>query len=45
MERSNGDRQAPGGPNKDSGDLAQTLIAKDLVDEYHFWLYSVQVGT
>jgi dihydrofolate reductase len=28
-----------------SGDLAQTLIARDLVDEYHLWLYPVILGT
>ena len=28
-----------------NGDLAQTLIARDLVDEYHLWLYPVILGT
>jgi len=27
-----------------SGDLAQSLIANDLVDEYHLWLYPVMLG-
>jgi len=28
-----------------SGDLAQTLIANDLVDDYHLWLYPVVLGS
>jgi len=28
-----------------SGDLAQSLIANDLVDEFHLWLYPVMLGT
>jgi dihydrofolate reductase len=28
-----------------SGDLAQTRITRDLVDEYHLWLYPVILGT
>jgi dihydrofolate reductase len=28
-----------------SGDLAQTLLANDLVDELHLWIYPIVLGT